>query len=212
MKRSILAILFLLSFVPISSQNKTLSNYGVKDRTVTPTVISNVVSNVPMSRAMSYQKLETLVPYIKKASKQFHIPENVIAAVLYEEILHRKPVDVKTFGVAQLGLNELITQGLPPKKELLNDDEVSVWLLASKLRRLQNETGSLRDAIILHNGYYDYYDSIRKTAKDPKVLTLLSQQQQSITILAEAMSAHLPRIQTTTIKHGMGLVSLVIFH
>ena len=184
MKRSILAILFLLSFVPISSQNKTLSNYGVKDRTVTPTVISNVVSNVPMSRAMSYQKLETLVPYIKKASKQFHIPENVIAAVLYEEILHRKPVDVKTFGVAQLGLNELITQGLPPKKELLNDDEVSVWLLASKLRRLQNETGSLRDAIILHNGYYDYYDSIRKTAKDPKVLTLLSQQQQIITILA----------------------------
>jgi len=184
MKRSILAILFLLSFVPISSQNKTLSNYGVKDRTVTPTVISNVVSNVPMSRAMSYQKLETLVPYIKKASKQFHIPENVIAAVLYEEILHRKPVDVKTFGVAQLGLNELVLQGLPPKKELLNDDEVSVWLLASKLRRLQNETGSLRDAIILHNGYYDYYDSIRKTAKDPKVLTLLSQQQQSITILA----------------------------
>ena len=184
MKRSILAILFLLSFVPISSQNKTLSNYGVKDRTVTPTVISNVVSNVPMSRAMSYQKLETLVPYIKKESKQFHIPENVIAAVLYEEILHRKPVDVKTFGVAQLGLNELITQGLPPKRELLDDDEVSVWLLASKLRRLQNETGSLRDAIILHNGYYDYYDSIRKTAKDPKVLTLLSQQQQSITILA----------------------------
>jgi len=175
MKRSILAILFLLSFVPISSQNKTLSNYGVKDRTVTPTVISNVVSNVPMSRTMSYQKLETLVPYIKKASKQFHIPENVIAAVLYEEILHRKPVDVKTFGVAQLGLNELITQGLPPKRELLDDDEVSVWLLASKLRRLQNETGSLRDAIILHNGYYDYYDSIRKTTKYNNISVISSE-------------------------------------
>ena len=183
MKRSLLAILFLLSFVPISSQNKTLSNYGVKDRTVTPTVISNVVSNVPMTRAMSYEKLETLVPYIKRASKQFNIPENVIAAVLYEEILHRKPVDVKTFGVAQLGLNELVLQGLPPKRELLDDDEVSVWLLSSKLRRLQNQTGSLRDAIILHNGYYDYYDSVRKTAKDPKVLTLLSQQQRRTTIL-----------------------------
>lgn len=183
MKRSILAILFLLSFVPISSQNKTLSNYGVKDRTVTPTVISNVVSNVPMTRAMSYEKLETLVPYIRRASKQFNIPENVIAAVLYEEILHRKPVDVKTFGVAQLGLNELVLQGLPPKRELLDDDEVSVWLLSSKLRRLQNQTGSLRDAIILHNGYYDYYDSIRKTAKDPKVLTLLTQQQRRTTIL-----------------------------
>lgn len=184
MKRSILAILFLLSFVPISSQNKTLSNYGVKDRTVTPTVISNVVSNVPMTRAMSYKKLETLVPYIHTASKKFNIPENVLAAVLYEEILHRKPVDITTFGVAQLGLKELITQGLPPKQRLLEDDEVSVWLLASKLRRLQNETGSLKDAIILHNGYYDYYDSVRKTAKDPKVLTLLSQQQRYITALA----------------------------
>ena len=183
MKRSIFAILFLLSFVPISSQNKTLNNYGVKDRTVTPTFISNVVSNVPMTRAMSYEKLQTLIPYIKKASKQFNIPENVIAAVLYEEILHRKPVDLKTFGVAQLGLDELVLQGLPPKRELLDDDEVSIWLLASKLRRLQNETGSLRDAIILHNGYYDYYDSVRKTAKDPKVLTLLSQQHRRITIL-----------------------------
>jgi len=137
-----------------------------------------------MTRAMSYEKLETLVPYIKRASKQFNIPENVIAAVLYEEILHRKPVDVKTFGVAQLGLKELTIQGLPPKRELLDDNEVSVWLLASKLRRLQNETGSLKDAIILHNGYYDYYDSVRKTAKDPKVLTLLSQQQRHISVIA----------------------------
>ena len=183
MKRSIFAILFFLFFIPVPSQNKTLSNYGVKDRTITPMIVSKVVSNVPMSRAMSYQKLQTLIPYIKRASKQFRIPENVIAAVLYEEILHRKPVDVKTFGVAQLGIKELIIQGLPPKKELLDDDEVSVWLLASKLRRLQNETGSLRDAIILHNGYYDYYESVRKTAKDPKVLTLLSQQQRGITIL-----------------------------
>jgi len=183
MKRSILAILFLLSFVPLSSQNKTLSHYGVKDRTITPTVISTVVSNVPMTRTMSYEKLETLVPYIKSASQQFNIPENVIAAVLYEEILHRKPVDVRTFGVAQLGLKELMIQGLPPRKELLDDDEVSVWLLASKLRRLQNETGSLRDAIILHNGYYDYYDSVRKTAKDPKVLMLLSQRKHRSTIL-----------------------------
>ena len=175
MKRTLFATLLLLSFIPLNSQNKTLSNYGVKDRTVTPTVISTVVSNVPMTRAMSYEKLETLVPYIKRASKQFNIPENVIAAVLYEEILHRKPVDVKTFGVAQLGLNELIKQGLPPKRELLDDDEVSVWLLASKLRRLQNETGSLKDAIILHNGYYDYYDSVKGSAKDSKILMMLSQ-------------------------------------
>lgn len=177
MKRSILAILFLLSFVPISSQNKTLINYGVKDRTITPTIISTVVSNVPMTRAMSYRKLETLIPYIHTASKKFNIPENVLAAVLYEEILHRKPVDIKTFGVAQLGLNELITQGLPPKQRLLEDDEVSVWLLASKLRRLQNETGSLKDAIILHNGYYDYYESVKRSANDIKIISILNQKQ-----------------------------------
>jgi len=175
MKRSILVIFFLLSFVPISSQNNTLNNYGVKDRAVTPTVISTVVSNVPLTKELAHKKLETLVPYIKKASKQFSIPENVIAAVLYEEILHRKPVDIKTFGVAQLGLNEIVLQGLPPKRELLDDDEVSVWLLASKLRRLQNQTGSLKDAIILHNGYYDYYDSVKKSAKDPIIKNLLIQ-------------------------------------
>lgn len=175
MKRSLLFLAIFFSFIPLESQNKTLSNYGVKDRTITPTIISNVVSNVPMSREMSYRKLETLVPYIKKASKQFSIPENVIAAILFEEILHRKPVDIKTFGVSQLGLNELVTQGLPPKQSLLEDDEVSVWLLASKLRRLQKQTGSLKDAIILHNGYYDYYDSVRKSAKDLNILALLSQ-------------------------------------
>jgi hypothetical protein len=176
MKRSILIALLFLSFVPLKSQNKTLSNYGVKDRTITPTLISNTVSNIPLTQEMSYKKLETLVPYIKRASRQFNIPENVIAAVLYEEILHRKPVDVKTFGVAQLGINELVRQGLPPKQQLLEDDEVSVWLLASKLRRLQNETGSLKDAIILHNGYYDYYDSVRKTAKNDKIMMMLDQE------------------------------------
>lgn len=175
MKRILLVIIIFFSFVPIQSQNKKLNNYGIKDRTVTPTVISTVVSKSPITKEVAYKKLETLVPYIKISSKQFNIPENVLASVLYEEIIHRKPIDLKTFGVSQLGLNELVIQGLPPKKELLDDDEVSVWLLASKLRRLQNKTGSLKDAIILHNGYYDYYDSVKKTAKDPKIKMMLSQ-------------------------------------
>jgi len=183
MKRLFLLSIIIFSFIPIKSQNKTLSNYGVKDRTITPTVISKVVSNVPVTREFAYRKLETLIPYIKVSSKQFNIPENVISAILYEEIIHRKPVDLKTFGVAQLGINELVIQGLPPKKELLDDDEVTVWLLSSKLRRLQNQTGSLKDAIILHNGYYDYYESVKKSAKDPKILMLLSQQRKSNFIL-----------------------------
>ena len=183
MKRILLSTLLLLCFVPLESQNKTLINYGVKDRTVTPTLISTAVSSIPFSREMTYEKLETLIPYIHNASKQFHIPENVIAAVLYEEILHRKPVDVKTFGVAQLGVNELVKQGLPPKQQLLEDDEVSVWLLASKLHRLQKQTGSLKDAIILHNGYYDYYDSVKKSAKDSKILMMLNQKEKRNTLV-----------------------------
>ncbi len=184
MKRLFLSVILLFSFVPVSSQNRTLDNYGVKNRTITPTLISHTVSNIPVTREMSYSKLGTLVHYIKKASSQFQIPENVLAAVLYEEILHRKPVDVKTFGVAQLGIQELVIQGLPPKQELLEDDEVSVWLLASKLRRLQNETGSLKSAIILHNGYYDYYESVRNSAKDIKILSLLNQRNKRITLFA----------------------------
>lgn len=182
MKRSLFFIILLLSFIPIRSQNKTLDNYGVKDRTITPTVISNVISTVPITREIAYKKLETLVPYIHTASQKFHIPENVIAAILFEEILHRKPVDVKTFGVAQLGLGELVKQGLPPKQELLEDDEVSVWLLASKLRRLQKETGSLKTAIILHNGYYDYYASVKESAKDPQIQMILKQEQKRRTL------------------------------
>ena len=182
MKRTIFITLLLLSFIPLRSENKTLSNYGVKDRTITPALLSHTVSSIPMTREMSYKKLETLIPYIKKASAQFHIPENVIAAILYEEILHRKPVDVKTFGVAQLGAQELVKQGLPPKQQILEDDEVSVWLLTSKLRRLQKETGSLKTAIILHNGYYDYYDSVREAAKDQRILSLLEQYKERQTL------------------------------
>ena len=191
MKRTLFIVLLILSFVPLRSQNKTLDNYGVKDRTITPTLISTTVSNIPITKEMSYSKIETLVPYIHISSKQFNIPENVLAAVLYEEILHRKPVDVKTFGVAQLGVNELTKQGLPPKQEILEDDEVSVWLLASKLRRLQNETGSLKDAIILHNGYYDYYESIKKSAKDRRILMLLDQKNRRRTLYVDRKSTRL---------------------
>lgn len=183
MKRYLLLIPLFLSFVPLRSENKTLDNYGVKDRTITPTVISKVVSNNPISKELAYQKLEEIIPYIKQASDHFNIPKNILAAVLYEEIIHRKPIDVKTFGVAQLGLGELEEQGIPLSQGILEDDEVSVWLLAGKLRRLQNKTGSLKDAIILHNGYYDYYESVRNSANNLRILVLLNQNHQYQTFL-----------------------------
>lgn len=176
MKKVILSSFILVSFlVPVKSYNNNLSNYGVKDRTIAPSVISNTVSEVKFIQENGYAKLSKLVPYIREASKVHRVPDNVLAAVLYEEIIHRKPVDIKTFGVAQLGVGELVEQGLPPKSYLLENDELSVWLLAKQLRRLQDKTGSLSKAIILHNGYYDFYDSVKIRAKDKRLIMLLKE-------------------------------------
>ncbi|MFZ9244830.1 MAG: hypothetical protein ACO22S_06970 [Burkholderiaceae bacterium] len=168
--------LALANIVPVPSPERHLENYGVKERTVAPTVISGVASHTPTLREKALRRITELVPFIRNASAGHNIPENVLAAVLYEEIVHRKPVDLKTFGVAQLGVKELELNGLPPDPNLLESDELSVWLLATKLRRLQNQTGSLRDAIILHNGYYDFHKSVAKTAKDLSILSILNAQ------------------------------------
>lgn len=183
MKRFLTVFIIITAFIPVPGSNKTLDNYGVKQRTIGPTILSKGVDKISLVQEISYRKVATLVPYVKKASKHFNIPENVLLAVLYEEATHRKPIDVNTFGVAQLGLGELTAQGLPAKVNLLEDDEVSVWLLARQLRRLQDQTGSLADAIILHNGYYDFYPAVKKRAKDSKILMLLSEQNISYTLV-----------------------------
>ena len=177
MKKVLLLIpILILFFIPLRTDNTSLENYGVKDRSISSTIISKVISINPIVKNFAYKKLETLIPYIKDASKKYDIPENIIAAILYTEIIHKSwhPIDLKTFGIAQLGLEELKLQNLPMDKKILNNDEVSVWLLTAKLRRLQNQTGSLRDAIILHNGYYDYYDLVSESSKDPKILIFFS--------------------------------------
>ena len=131
---------------------------------------------MPPLKERTYSYLSAVKPHVLAASKRHSIPPNVIMAILFEEGIHRKPVDVSTFGPAQLGLGELERMGLPPKVELLEDDETAIFILAAKLRRLQLETGSLRDAILLHNGYSDYHRSIQLRAKDPRILEILQRQ------------------------------------
>jgi hypothetical protein len=96
-------------------------------------------------------------------------------AVLYEEALHRKPIDIETHGAAQLGVGELTAQGLPPDVSLLENDRFAVWLLGRKLLRLKLETGSFTDALTLHNGYTDFASSVEKRSRDPLLLSLLTQ-------------------------------------
>jgi len=156
---------------PSSRQQPHLANYGVRNRSVGGVLTSKVADRVLAENA--YSAVTNLVPYAKETELVFNIPANVLLAILYEEAAHRKPIDVNTFGVAQLGLGELAIQGLPPDPHLYDNDRFSVWMLARKLRRLQAETGSLQAAITLHNGYSDYLPSIQRRARDPRLLQLL---------------------------------------
>jgi hypothetical protein len=150
-----------------------LRNYGVKNRSLGATLLSKVSSNLPITQELAYRDIESWVQYIKQASSIYRIPEETLAAILFEEALHRKPVDIETFGPAQLGVGELIAQGLPPKRELLEDPEMSIWVLTRQLSRLRKKTGSLDSAITLHNGYEDFLLTVKKRQKDVRLLMLL---------------------------------------
>ena len=175
MKKILIGSLLLAFAIPIGFDKGKLHNYGVKHRSVGATVTSEVADEVLAEQ--TYAKTAELVPWVKEASKKYHLPPNVLLAILYEEIAHRKPVDVTTFGVAQIGLKELVEQGLPPDTRILDDDRLCVWILARKLVRLQRMTGSLQTAITLHNGYYDYLPLIQIRSRDPRILQLLQEQQ-----------------------------------
>jgi hypothetical protein len=171
MKKLLLGFVFLICVIPVNVGKGDLSNYGIKERSIGGTLTSKVADKILADRV--YNRVELLVPFVKECAKEYNIPENVLLAILFEEALHRKPIDIQTFGVAQLGTGELIAQGLPPDPNLYSNDRFSVWMLARKLKRLQLRTGSLQTAITLHNGYYDYLPAIRKRASDPGLLQLL---------------------------------------
>ena len=168
----VITLAAIASTIPITLDSR-LGNYGVRERPVGQAVISEAVDEVQVLRERAYGTVYDYVPFVRAAGQANHIPPNVLLAILYEEELHRKPFDLKTFGPAQLGFGELEQQGLPPRLDLLEDPEVSIYLLASKLRRLQKQTGSLQTAIILHNGYSDYLSLIQLRAKDPRILGML---------------------------------------
>jgi hypothetical protein len=171
-KKLLVCGLFALLWVPMGTSE--LRNRGVKNRPVAQKAVSTAIDTVPILRERMYDYLSSVKPFVLSASKRHSIPPNVLMAILFEEGMHRKPVDVSTFGPAQIGLGELERQGLPARPDLLEDDEISIFILAAKLRRLQLESGSLRDAILLHNGYSDYHRSIQLRAKDPRILEILN--------------------------------------
>jgi hypothetical protein len=172
MKKVLTGLFLLICALPVSFGKGELDNYGVKKRSVGGTLTSNVADRVLAD--MAYDRVRQLVPFVRESSAATGVPPNILLAVLFEEATHRKPADIQTFGVAQLGVGELTAQGLPPDPSLLENDRLSVWVLARKLRRLQVRTGSLLTAVTLHNGYYDYGRAVTSRSRDPRLLALLN--------------------------------------
>ena len=151
-----------------------LSNYGVKNRTLAGSLVSKLVSQNFFLREAAYRNIEEWVHFIKNSSEVYQIPSSTLAAILYEEQVHRKPVDFKTFGPAQIGIHELEIQGLPLDKKILEDPQLSILVLGRKLNRLRKQTGSLEAAITLHNGYSDFLPKIEERRRDPRIIMILS--------------------------------------
>lgn len=161
-------------------------------------------------RARTVEKLEELRPVILLESRRHHINPMLVAAVLFDEIQHAKPGEdlplaaqsglFSTHGPAQLGIGELIHQGLLPpdpsadqiqtaRLELL-DPNRNVTLLVGKFARLSRDLGfpagrtlqasrSPRDAkalatlAYLHNGKLDYPARILSYMQDPELHALI---------------------------------------
>ncbi len=161
----------IASLVPLGSSE--YANLGVKKRPVGQKALSKTADAVPLLNERAYSRVASYKEFAVAAGKRHNIPTITLLAILFEEELHRKPVDVSTFGPAQLGLGELEAQGLPPRVDLLEDPEVAVFVLAAKLDRLRRVYGSLRTAIILHNGFDDYFTMVERRKKDPRLLQIL---------------------------------------
>ena len=154
-------------------------------------------------------RLSDLRPVILKESRLQGVNPLLVAAVLFDEMRHAKPGEdlplaahsglFTTHGPAQLGLGEMVHQGLlkpdapeaavtEARRQLL-DPERNVVLLVGKFARLSRElnlpkrplqaSNSRRDAkalatlAYLHNGKLDYPRRILRTMQDPELHALL---------------------------------------
>lgn len=168
------------------------------------------VDQVDLIRSMTLTRLTELKPTILREAEARHLNPMLLTGILYDEIQHSKPGEslpfvahsglVSTHGPAQLGISELIHQGLLPDKPThhqitearvrLLDPEQNIALLAAKLHRLKAElslpatralsaSSSFKDAkaiailAYLHNGKLDYPSRILRYMQDPMLHALI---------------------------------------
>jgi hypothetical protein len=160
-------------------------------------------------RAHTLGRIADLRPVILAESQRHRVNPMLVAAVLFDEMRHAKPGEdlplaahsglFSTHGPAQLGLGEMVHQGLlkpdasdaeiSRARDALLDPERNVVLLVGKFARLSRElklpkrplqaSSSQRDAkalatlAYLHNGKLDYPRRILRTMQDPELHALL---------------------------------------
>lgn len=161
-------------------------------------------------RALTYSKLEDLRPIVWRESRRQRVNPMLVMAVLFDELQHAKPGEghplaahsglFSTLGPAQLGLGEMVHQGLlaadasdaqlQAARTRLLDPEFNVTLLVGKFARLSKDLGYPRGVVpmasrsprearrlavlaYLHNGKLDYPRRILRYMQDPALQALV---------------------------------------
>ncbi len=161
-------------------------------------------------RNHALNRLEELRPLILSQSARRRVNPLLVTAVLFDEMRHAKPGEnhpiaahsglFSTHGLAQLGIGEMVHQGMLPSqpspaqvswaRDQLLDPNQNVALLVGKFARLKRAldlpsdrmlvaSGNPRDAkalatlAYLHNGKLDYPRRILASMQDPELHALI---------------------------------------
>ncbi len=142
-------------------------------------------------RSLTVSRLESLRPVVLRESNRTGINPMLLAAILFDEMQHAKPGEdlplaahsglFSTHGPAQLGLSEMVKQGLlredatpaevAEARNQLLDPERNVELLAGKMARSRAKT--VATLAYLHNGKLDYPARILRYMQDPELHGLI---------------------------------------
>lgn len=161
-------------------------------------------------RAVTLSRLDDLRPIVLRESRRQRVNPMLVMAVLFDEMQHAKPGEsnpvaahsglFSTLGPAQLGLGEMVHQGLLSEqasqqqlqqaRSRLLDPEFNVTLLVGKFARLRDALGyspttvliasrspreakSLAVLAYLHNGKLDYPRRVLRYMQDAELHALL---------------------------------------
>lgn len=103
-----------------SNEKEKLKFLGLNEnQNIINNSLTKVIDYIGIRNSKAYSEIEKNSEYIKDISKRNKVDPLIITAILFDELNHVKPTEsltvsvgiAKTFGMAQLGLGELVKQG-----------------------------------------------------------------------------------------------------